>query len=80
MRIRIFATVTERQELLCCGIETLDMVYERENVNLALRQESEAGDGTQSAGAGCSRAWTHVAGIAAGNGRASNGRYRGVAI
>ena len=59
--------------------QTLDTVYERETINLALRQESEQERYAICPSRDASGHGTHVAGIAAGNGRASNRRYRGVA-
>ena len=64
-----FATVTERQELAVLWDQTLDTVYERETINLALRQESEQERYAICPSRDASGHGTHVAGIAAGNGR-----------
>ncbi len=55
------------------------VLYMKEQIDAALRGEQGADGGSPVPEVDLSGHGTHVAGIAAGNGRASGGRYRGVA-
>ncbi len=59
--------------------QTLDTIYDNEDINRALEQTSLTERYAVVPSQDRSGHGTHVAGIAAGNGRASGGRYRGVA-
>ena len=75
-----FRNVDGTTRILELWDQTLDTIFDREDINQALQQPAgslryEICPSRDNSGHG-----THVAGIAAGNGRASNGRYRGVAF
>ena len=65
--------------ILALWDQTLDTVFERETINRALDAPGELQRYEICPSRDLSGHGTHVAGIAAGNGRASAGRYRGVA-
>lgn len=75
-----FRNVDSTTRILELWDQTLDTVYDAEDINRALEQPTEAERYAIVPSQDRSGHGTHVAGIAAGNGRASNGRYRGIAF
>lgn len=59
--------------------QTLNRVFDSQQINAALRADTQAGRLAMVPSQDLSGHGTHVAGIAAGNGRASDGRYVGTA-
>ena len=75
-----FRNVDGTTRILELWDQTLDTIFDREDINQALQQPTESLRYEICPSRDNSGHGTHVAGIAAGNGRASNGRYRGVAF
>lgn len=75
-----FCNADGTTRILALWDQTLNQVYEQDVINRALEQPSMALRYEVCPSRDLSGHGTHVAGIAAGNGRVSGGRYRGVAF
>lgn len=74
-----FQNEDKTTRILALWDQTTGEIYEQDTINLALQQKTEQERFEICPSRDLSGHGTHVAGIAAGNGRASGGRYRGVA-
>lgn len=74
-----FISENGNTRILLLWDQSLDQIYDSDTINAALRASTTSNRYTICPSVDLSGHGTHVAGIAAGNGRASSGTYRGVA-